>query len=167
MTSCVIFVFCIFVKTSFIQLFIFSHQFSRIHSYILYLLILCVALDVMAEKSFKFACQTRGQTKPKSRVKQEPVDWTKCFLCQEDKQEHLQDPRLYRGLSPGSGYATIAGNIHRFRAINSLPMKLNSSFFEDETLSLGHLLSSHTAKWHKSCNLKFNTTELKGQRNAV
>ena len=115
----------------------------------------------MAEKSFKFACQTRGQTEPKSRVKQEPVDWTKCFLCQEDKQEHLQDPRLYKGLSPGSGYATIAGNIHRFRAINSLPMKLNSSFFEDETVSLEHLLSSHTAKWHKSCNLKFNTTELK------
>lgn len=54
----------------------------------------------MAEKkSFEFACHSES----KSIVKQDPVDWNKCFLCQEDKQEHLQDPQLYKGFSPGSG----------------------------------------------------------------
>ena len=40
-------------------------------------------------------------------------------------------------------------------------MKLKSSLFEEETISFEDLLSRHTAKWHKSCYLKLNTTELK------
>ena len=40
-------------------------------------------------------------------------------------------------------------------------MKLKSSLFEKETISFEDLLRGHTAKWHKSCYLKFNTTELK------
>ena len=67
----------------------------------------------MAEKTFKFVCQTE------LTVKQDPVDWAKCCVCQEDKQEHFQDPSLYKGSSPGSGYATLAGNIRRFKTINS------------------------------------------------
>ena len=112
----------------------------------------------MAEKSFKIACQTDS----KSTVKQEPVDWSKCFLCQEENTEYLNDPSLYKGQSPGSGYATSAGNniILQFRAINSLPMKLNSSLFEDDARSLENLLRSHAAKWHKSCYLKFNKYKL-------
>ena len=99
-------------------------------------------------------------------VKEDPVDWAKCFLCREDKQEHSQDSSLYKGSSPGSGYATLAGNIRRFKAINSLPMKLKStcSLFEEETISFEDLLRRHTAKWHKSCYPKFNTTQYRAEK---
>ena len=93
----------------------------------------------MAEKTFKFVCQTELTVKQdpvdwakccvcqedkqehlqELTVKQDPVDWAKCCVYQEDKQEHLQDPSLYKGSSPGSGYATLAGNIRRFKTINS------------------------------------------------
>ena len=35
------------------------------------------------------------------------------------------------------------------------------SLFEDESISLEDLLKGNNAKWHKSCNRKFNTTERK------
>ena len=59
----------------------------------------------MSGKPFKRICQTE------SIVKQDPVDWTKCFLCQEDKSEHLQDPTQYKGSNIGMGYATLSRNI--------------------------------------------------------
>ena len=66
------------------------------------------------------------------------MDWSKCFLCQEENTENFNDPvpTLYKGHSPGSGYATLAGNIFQFRTINSISMKLNSSLFEDDAKSL-------------------------------
>lgn len=109
----------------------------------------------MAEKAFQFV----SQAKPVAN--QEPVDWSKCCLCQEDTTERLQDPTNYKGSSPFSGYATLSRNVLQFKEIKSLPMKLKSGLFEDDTISLEDLLSSNKAKWHKACYLKFKTTELK------
>lgn len=40
-------------------------------------------------------------------------------------------------------------------------MNLKISLFEDKSISLEDLLKGNNAKWHKSYNRKFNTTELK------
>ena len=61
------------------------------------------------------------------------IIWVKCILCQDDSTELLQFPA------------------------ESLP--LNKVL--NEANDIEHCLITHKARWHKSCNSKFNTTELK------
>ena len=78
----------------------------------------------MMSKSFKII--TQAQT-DHAAAKEDPVDWSKCFMCQERTVEHLTDPSLLKGASRDSMYATLACNICRFKEINSLPMKLKTA----------------------------------------
>ena len=61
------------------------------------------------------------------------IIWDKCILCQDDSTELLQCPA------------------------ESLP--LNKIL--NEANDIEHCLITHKARWHKSCNSKFNTSELK------
>ena len=62
-----------------------------------------------------------------------PIIWDKCILCQDDSTELFQCPA------------------------ESLP--LNKIL--NEANDIEHCLITNKARWHKSCNSKFNTTELK------
>ena len=45
--------------------------------------------------------------------------------------------------------------------MKSIPKQLKKSLFEEKAISLEEFLTKQSAKCHKSCYLKFNTTELR------
>ena len=49
------------------------------------------------------------------------TDWSKCFICQEDKHEALKSPPMKIDLAK-SGYRTLSKNISEFAKINEMPI---------------------------------------------
>jgi len=82
-------------------------------------------------------------------------DWSKCILCQLDSKEQLINPT-------DAGYKTTAENILKFQEINSLPMDINIEML-DHGNGIESTFKERTAKWHKSCNLKFSASKLQQQ----
>ena len=87
------------------------------------------------------------------------TDWSKCFLCQEDTTEVLQCPAESRRGRQGAGYSTITDLLEGFSVIDSLPKTLNLSRLDDGE-GVEVTLKEHKAKWHDSCRLRYNKTEL-------
>ncbi|XP_062605131.1 uncharacterized protein LOC134266937 [Saccostrea cucullata] len=86
------------------------------------------------------------------------TDWNKCVLCQEDTAETLSCP-ADSTRSTGSGYKTLADNLHSFSQIGCLPKSLDMSRL-DEGDGIQSTFQNHKAKWHDSCRLKYNKTAL-------
>lgn len=87
------------------------------------------------------------------------TDWSKCFLCQEDTTEVLQCPAESCRGTQGAGYSTITEFLEGFSVIDSLPKTLNLSRLDDGE-GVEVTLKEHKAKWHDSCRLWYNKTEL-------
>lgn len=88
------------------------------------------------------------------------TDWSKCFLCQEDSTEVLQCPAESRRGTQGAGYSTIADLLMGFSAIGCLPKTLNLSRLDDGE-GVEATLKKHKARWHDSCRLRYNKTQLR------
>jgi len=89
------------------------------------------------------------------------IDWAKCILCQEKKKEALQCPgNTLRGdVEYGSGYHTLANNILRFNELGCLPIPLEIGKL-NEGDGIAATFVKRNAKWHKTCNNKFNNLKL-------
>ena len=105
------------------------------------------------------------QPKP-STSKMIKSNWELCVLCQtETPGESLQCPlRSTKGPS-GSGYASLAEDLLRFKTLQHMPMDL-----QVERLDYGDgvdaTLRAHSAQWHKKCRLKFNKKMFEQQSRA-
>lgn len=87
------------------------------------------------------------------------TNWGKCILCQKDSSEILRCPaKDKRGLE-GDGYKTITSNLLGFEKIGCLHTKLLLTRLNDGD-GIEKTLQNHGAKWHDSCRLKYNKTEL-------
>ena len=53
------------------------------------------------------------------------TDWSKCCLCQQEKNEELKSPHSNPTQKETDGYSNIATNIPQFKAINALPLMLD------------------------------------------
>lgn len=91
------------------------------------------------------------------------TDWEKCIFCQSDTSDTLQCPENSKRKDKGVGYKTVAEKISEFHELGALPPHI-----QIERLNNGEgicaTLQQNSAKWHNSCRLKFNETELKRAR---
>ena len=59
----------------------------------------------------------------------------------------------------GAGYRTLVDNLLAFKELNCLPCNMFPWLKQDEVSEDN--LRSHKAKWHESCTLQYNKTEVK------
>ena len=98
--------------------------------------------------------------RPKPSTQGLTTDWNKCALCQEDKTEVLQCPAESRRDTQGVGYSTVADLLESFNTIGCLPNTLNLSRLDDGE-GIEATLKQHKARWHGSCRLQYNKTQLR------
>ena len=56
------------------------------------------------------------------------TDWTKCTICQQNKEEPWRCPAdSKRSCDVESSYKTLAGNITRFTDLDCMPMQVDLS----------------------------------------
>ena len=87
------------------------------------------------------------------------TDWSKCCLCQQEKNEELKSPHSNPTQKETDGYSNIATNIPQFKAINALPLMLDPRRL-DEGGGIDDTLRKNNAKYHQSCRLLLNNTKL-------
>lgn len=89
------------------------------------------------------------------------IDWAKCILSQEKTKEALQCPRntLRGDVEYGSGYHTLANNTLCFKELGCLPIPLEIGKL-NEGDGIAATFIKRNAKWHKTCNNKFNNLKL-------
>ena len=93
---------------------------------------------------------TPKQPKPTSAI-----NWLQCVLFQTETDETLQCPARYSKLPVGSGYTSLAENLNQFKDLGIAPMDLDVEKL-NEGIGIQETLMIHSAKWHKTRNLKFN-----------
>ena len=87
------------------------------------------------------------------------IDWRKCLICQEVKEETLKCP--VNALGPPEvcqeTYKAFLENVKGFEDANSLPVDLKNTGNEIDVACL----ALNKASWHKSCHLEFSSSKLK------
>ena len=91
---------------------------------------------------------TPNQTKPSYAI-----NWELCVLCQTATDDALQCPARSSKAPVGSGYISLAENL------GSVPMDLDLQIL-DEGTGIQEILMKYSAKFHKTCRLKFNKKAL-------
>lgn len=104
-------------------------------------------------------CHTLKQ--PKSQI-----NWDFCALCQLDTSEALQCPAKSSKKPAGVGYVSLANDLLEFKQLGVFPMGIDLARL-DEGTGFQDTLSANTAKWHKSCRLKFNQNEISRHKRAM
>ncbi len=94
-----------------------------------------------------------------SETRIQPTDWTKCVVCQEDKNESLIDSSHGINTSQPKGYHTLAEGIAALHRIDSLPLGINITRLDDGA-GIEETLVRHKAKWHKNCYGMFSRTKV-------
>lgn len=85
--------------------------------------------------------------------------WDLCIFCQAATSEVLQCPLDSKRTDLGAGYKSVAVSLYEFREIDALPLSLRFSDLDDGR-GIEATLTSHKAKWHKSCHNLYNKTKL-------
>ena len=83
------------------------------------------------------------------------------FFFLETTAETLQAPGNTRrsDIDSATGFHTLANNILRFYELECLPIQLNIERLDDGD-GIPETFRKHNAKWHKTCNNKFNNLKL-------
>ena len=100
-------------------------------------------------------------TKPALQVSNEPpkINWSLCFICQKNTDEKLQSSINITTGDPKQVYFELAQRIMTFKSHDVMPIEIDFPSLEDGC-ELGKSLYDHSAKHHKSCKLRFNSTKL-------
>eukprot|EP00794_Sanderia_malayensis_P001934 gene1934-2198_t len=89
----------------------------------------------------------------------EETDWERCIICQDNPSEVLQCPADSSRSDAGVGYIRFEENFTRFDELGALLVKIEAKRLDNGS-SISKTLLENKAKWHKSCNFKFNSTML-------
>ena len=76
--------------------------------------------------------------------------WTKCCLCQQDKEEELQSPHANPNKRGEDGYTALARNVPLFHSLNEMPINLDPARL-DEGDGIEVTLRANNARYHKRC----------------
>lgn len=87
------------------------------------------------------------------------LNWDMCIICQSDSTEKLQCPAESKRSDVGAGYQSLIDILPKFQAVDALPSHMEIVLLREGT-GLLNTLTSHKAKWHKSCRLQFYPREL-------
>ena len=87
------------------------------------------------------------------------TNWTKCCLCQTDKNECVIFPTSNLSKKAEDGYTLLGKNIPQVHAVNQFPIKLDPRRLDDGS-GIESTLRKNQAKCHRSCRLMFNNTKL-------
>ena len=85
--------------------------------------------------------------------------WAKCVLCQKYIPGGLRCPADAKRSIKGVGYTTLADNIFGFSKIEYLPQTIDVTRL-DYGDGMQATFQSNSTKWHDSCRLEFNSTQL-------
>ena len=88
------------------------------------------------------------------------MNWNKCIFCQEDTAENVRCPADFVDRLNDSGYTSIVSSLTAFRDLGCLPVNINMTEMDDGD-GLDKTFTQRKAKFHRTCRLKFNQTELK------
>ena len=78
-----------------------------------------------------------------------------CVLCQDEDAEPLQCPARSTKASIGSGYSSLTNHIMQLQQLGSKPIDISIKRLDDGD-GIEATFTTHVARWHKSCRLKFN-----------
>jgi predicted RNA-binding protein YlxR (DUF448 family) len=89
------------------------------------------------------------------------INWQKCVLCQDEKSnEKLQCPFNYSNKSSvETGYVNFSSKLQGFYVLGSMCFGPVWTLFGQD-VPPAVVLEQNAAKWHRSCYLKYNQTEL-------
>ena len=87
------------------------------------------------------------------------TDWTECIICQKATTEALRCPAESKRGTQGAGYKNLADLLQGFHVAGMLPKSLDLSRLDDGG-GIEATLNEHKAKWHESCRLLYNRTQL-------
>ena len=93
-------------------------------------------------------------SKPASKI-----NWALCVICQQDRNETLTDPMLTKRKDPGSAYSTLAESLLKMNELNELPDSMQLQNL-DEGEGIEAAMVVNKARWHQSCRLLFNKTQV-------
>ena len=89
-----------------------------------------------------------------------PTIWSLCVLCQKPSTIHLTDPsNSTKDREAPKGYKSLARNLEELHFLNALPLNIELSRLNDGT-GIESTLMTNSAKWHKSCWLLCNKTQI-------
>jgi len=89
------------------------------------------------------------------------IEWQKCVLCQDDQlNEKLQCPfNNSNRTAVETGYVNFSTKLQAFHDLGSARLGPVWSLFGKE-VPPAVVLEQNAARWHRSCYLKYNQTEL-------
>ena len=95
----------------------------------------------------------------------ELTDWSRCAICQSDKNESLRcSAESIDKSNIRAGYNTLARNITELSNLGCLPNDFDGLSRINEGDGLEETFSRRRARWHLSCYEKFNSTKVEGAR---
>ena len=92
-------------------------------------------------------------------VKKEPIQWSKCCLCQLKNNEKIQTPKL-------DSYLSLQSHLQDLHKLNALPSLIYDYKLLDEGPGIAETLKSHSAVYHKKCRAACNEQKIKRAREA-
>jgi hypothetical protein len=87
------------------------------------------------------------------------TDWTKCIICQVDKEDQLASCPANSFRTGTSGYETFATNALEFETLGEIPLDVDLERLNDGE-GIQQTLEKHKAWWHKSCYNRFGSYHL-------
>ena len=76
------------------------------------------------------------------------VDWSKCFICQEDSADILRCPLNSKSCNVQESYTSLVQRIRKYKYFKELPSQMDLESLEDGA-EIGKSLPMHGAKYHK------------------
>ena len=83
------------------------------------------------------------------------TDWDICVLCQIAADESLECPLRSPKQHVGSGYSSLVEYLIRFQTLQCMAMDISMERMNNG-YGIQSTLTTHAAKWHKTCRLKFH-----------
>ena len=82
----------------------------------------------------KFQIITHQNETQEASSRKTLIDWSKCFLCNEDTEDGLQCPAQSKrsDIERGTWYKTLADNIQRFHELQCLPMPIDDDLLSEK-----------------------------------
>ena len=113
----------------------------------------------MSRRRFSFAGvpleDVKTSTSEASSTAPCETDWSKCFICQEDKDDKLMFPNAKNA---GAGFASIVENLIQFEDMECLPFSLKR--LDEQGKGIEETLKQKNACLHNQCKLTYSKTRL-------
>ena len=84
------------------------------------------------------------------------TDWSKCCLCQSEKDEHFTTPGTL-------GFNSLQKDLLAFDSLGALPLNIHLNRLDNGT-GIANTCLTKEAKWHKSCRSSCNNQKVQRKK---